>query len=253
MTVFEKADRIGGLLRYGIPEFKMEKRVLDRRLELLEAEGVVFRPGSHVGVDVPAADLRRDFDAVLLAGGAGQPRDLAVPGRELDGVHFAMDYLTQQNRRCEGDVIPDADVHHRRRQARRDHRRRRHRRRLPRHRASPGRARRWPSSSCCRRRRGRARPTIRGRTGRRSSASRRRTKRAAIASMPWPPRASPATPTAACGAARANASSAASATAAPTFAPVPGSEFEMPADLVLLAMGFAGPPQVACSTTSACA
>ena len=79
VTVFEKADRIGGLLRYGIPEFKLEKRVLDRRLELLEAEGVVFRAGVDVGVDVPAGDLRRDFDAVLLAGGAGQPRDLPCP------------------------------------------------------------------------------------------------------------------------------------------------------------------------------
>jgi len=104
VTVFEKADRIGGLLRYGIPEFKLEKRVLDRRLDLLEAEGVVFRPGVNVGVDVAAADLRRDFDAVLLAGGAGQPRDLPVPGRDLQGVHFAMEYLTQQNRVCEGDA-----------------------------------------------------------------------------------------------------------------------------------------------------
>ena len=108
VTVFEKSDRIGGLLRYGIPEFKMEKRVLDRRLDLLSAEGVVFRPGVHAGVDVTAADLRRDFDAVLLAGGAGQPRDLDVPGRSLDGVHFAMDYLTQQNRRCQGDEVPEA-------------------------------------------------------------------------------------------------------------------------------------------------
>jgi glutamate synthase (NADPH/NADH) small chain len=107
VTVFDKADRIGGLLRYGIPEFKMEKRVLDRRLDLLSAEGVVFRPGVHVGVDVTAADLRRDFDAVLLAGGAGKPRDLDVPGRSLGGVHFAMEYLTQQNRRCQGDEMPD--------------------------------------------------------------------------------------------------------------------------------------------------
>ena len=107
MTVFEKSDRIGGLLRYGIPEFKLEKRVLDRRLELLEAEGVVFRTGVHVGDDVATADLRRDFDAVLLAGGAGQPRDLAVPGRDLAGIHVAMDYLTLQNRRCEGDTIAD--------------------------------------------------------------------------------------------------------------------------------------------------
>jgi len=106
VTVFEKGDRIGGLLRYGIPEFKMEKRVLERRLALLAGEGVVFRPGVHVGVDLPAVDLRRGFDAVLLAGGAGQPRDLAVPGRDLDGIHFAMDYLTAQNRRCEGDPVP---------------------------------------------------------------------------------------------------------------------------------------------------
>ena len=108
VTVFEKSDRIGGLLRYGIPEFKMEKRILDRRLALMEAEGVVFRPGVHVGVDVPMSRLRSDFHAILLAGGAGQPRDLPVPGRELKGVHFAMDYLTLQNRRCEGDEIADA-------------------------------------------------------------------------------------------------------------------------------------------------
>ncbi len=110
VTVFEKADRIGGLLRYGIPEFKLEKRVLDRRLELLEAEGVVFRPGVDAGVDVTAADLRRDFDAVVLAGGAGRPRDLTVPGRDLPGVHVAMEYLTQQNRRCQGDAVPEEDA-----------------------------------------------------------------------------------------------------------------------------------------------
>jgi glutamate synthase (NADPH/NADH) small chain len=106
VTVFEKSDRIGGLLRYGIPEFKLEKRVLNRRLELLTAEGVVFRARVNVGEDLTAHDLRREFDAVLLAGGAGTPRDLAVPGRELKGVHFAMDYLTQQNRHCEGDEMP---------------------------------------------------------------------------------------------------------------------------------------------------
>jgi glutamate synthase (NADPH/NADH) small chain len=107
VTVFEKSDRIGGLLRYGIPEFKMEKRILDRRIALMEAEGVVFRPGVNVGVDVAMSRLRSDFDAILLAGGAGQPRDLPVPGRELQGVHFAMEFLTLQNRRCEGDEIPD--------------------------------------------------------------------------------------------------------------------------------------------------
>jgi glutamate synthase (NADPH/NADH) small chain len=109
VTVFEKSDRIGGLLRYGIPEFKMEKKALERRLGVMEREGVVFRAGVNVGVDVPMARLRGDHDAILLAGGAGQPRDLPVPGRELKGIHFAMDYLTLQNRRCEGDEIPDSD------------------------------------------------------------------------------------------------------------------------------------------------
>ena len=108
VTVFEKSDRIGGLLRYGIPEFKMEKRVLDRRLAILEAEGVAFKRSVDVGgADMPADRLRAEFDAVLLAAGAGQPRDLTVPGRELAGIHFAMEYLTLQNKRCEGDVIPD--------------------------------------------------------------------------------------------------------------------------------------------------
>jgi len=109
VTVFEKSDRIGGLLRYGIPEFKMEKRHLDRRLAVMEIEGVVFRAGINVGVDVPARRLREDYDAVLLAGGAGQPRDLPVPGRDLKGVHYAMDFLTLQNKRCEGDQILDSE------------------------------------------------------------------------------------------------------------------------------------------------
>jgi len=104
VTVFEKSDRVGGLLRYGIPEFKMEKRVLDRRLDLMTAEGVAFRTRMNVGDDVSAEDLRRDFDAILLAGGAGNPRDLNVPGRQLRGVHFAMEFLTQQNRRCNTDA-----------------------------------------------------------------------------------------------------------------------------------------------------
>ncbi|HWB85880.1 MAG TPA: glutamate synthase subunit beta [Bryobacteraceae bacterium] len=107
VTVFEKSDRIGGLLRYGIPNFKMEKHTIDRRMEQMRAEGVVFRPNSHVGVNVPVEDLRREFDAVLLAGGAEQPRNLPVPGRELKGIHFAMDFLPQQNHRCEGDTVPD--------------------------------------------------------------------------------------------------------------------------------------------------
>jgi glutamate synthase (NADPH/NADH) small chain len=104
VIVFEKSDRIGGLLRYGIPDFKMEKPVIDRRLEQMRAEGVAFRPGVHVGVDVRGQELRRGFDAILLAGGAEQPRDLNVPGRELNGIHFAMEFLPQQNKRVAGDA-----------------------------------------------------------------------------------------------------------------------------------------------------
>lgn len=107
VTVFERADRIGGLLRYGIPDFKMEKRFLDRRLDQLEAEGVIFRPGVNVGVDIDARSLLNHYDAVCLAGGATKPRDLEVPGRELKGVYFAMEYLPLQNRRNAGDEIPD--------------------------------------------------------------------------------------------------------------------------------------------------
>src|SRR5436309_7508412 len=107
VAVFERDDRIGGLLRYGIPEFKMEKGVLDRRLDQLKAEGVECVANAHVGVNVPVADLRRNFDAILLAGGACAPRDLPIPGRDLDGIHFAMEFLPLQNRRCEGDRIPD--------------------------------------------------------------------------------------------------------------------------------------------------
>ena len=107
VTVFEKSDRIGGLLRYGIPNFKMEKHLINRRIAQMEAEGVEFVVNAHVGADIPAAALRRDFDAVLLAGGAEQPRDLKVPGRELKGIHFAMEFLPQANKVCEGDTVPD--------------------------------------------------------------------------------------------------------------------------------------------------
>ncbi|HEV2447055.1 MAG TPA: glutamate synthase subunit beta [Candidatus Sulfopaludibacter sp.] len=106
VTVFEKADRIGGLLRYGIPNFKMEKHLIDRRLEQMRGEGVKFRTNAHVGAAVVVEDLRKEFDAILLAGGAEQPRDLKVPGRELKGIHFAMEFLPQQNRRNEGDTVP---------------------------------------------------------------------------------------------------------------------------------------------------
>jgi len=107
VTVFERADRIGGLLRYGIPAFKLEKRLLDRRLEVLIEEGVTFRTSCHIGIDVPVDEIRAGFDALVLAGGATRARDLPVPGRDLGGIHFAMEYLPLQNRRLEGDEVPD--------------------------------------------------------------------------------------------------------------------------------------------------
>ncbi len=110
VTVLEKADRIGGLLRYGIPDFKMEKWVLDRRLEQMRKEGVTFQTGVCVGVDVTVQDLRHDYDAVLLAMGAEQPRELPVPGRDLNGVHLAMDYLSQQNKLVAGDTLPGEQI-----------------------------------------------------------------------------------------------------------------------------------------------
>jgi glutamate synthase (NADPH/NADH) small chain len=107
VSLFEKNDRIGGLLRYGIPNFKMEKHLIDRRMRQMEAEGVRFITNAHVGVNVLVDELRSQFDALLLTGGAEWSRDLKVPGRELKGIHFAMEFLPQQNRRCEGDVVPD--------------------------------------------------------------------------------------------------------------------------------------------------
>jgi glutamate synthase (NADPH/NADH) small chain len=103
VIVYEKSDRIGGLLRYGIPDFKMEKHLIDRRMRQMEAEGVAFRPGVEVGAGVSMEMLLADYDAVVLAGGAEAPRDLPIPGRELDGIHFAMDFLIQQNKRVAGD------------------------------------------------------------------------------------------------------------------------------------------------------
>jgi glutamate synthase (NADPH/NADH) small chain len=106
VTVFERADRPGGLLRYGIPEFKLDKKILDRRLRLMAEEGVEFRTNANIGVDVPVDDLRARFDAIVLAGGATRPRDLDLPGRGLRNIHFAMEYLTLQNRRNHGEEIP---------------------------------------------------------------------------------------------------------------------------------------------------
>ncbi len=109
--LYEKADRFGGLLRYGIPHFKLESHILDRRLTQMLEEGVRFEPNVHVGNDVTLRKLRKEFDAVVLAGGSEQPRDLRVPGRELKGIHFAMEFLPQQNRRCLGDELdPETEI-----------------------------------------------------------------------------------------------------------------------------------------------
>jgi glutamate synthase (NADPH/NADH) small chain len=107
VTVYEKADRIGGLLRYGIPNFKLEKHLIDRRLLQMEAEGVRFVVNAHVGVDVDVAELRSKFDCLVLAGGSEASRDLKIPGRELKGIHFAMEFLPQQTRRVLGDTVPE--------------------------------------------------------------------------------------------------------------------------------------------------
>lgn len=107
VVVFEKADRIGGLLRYGIPDFKLEKWVIDRRLDQMRAEGVIFKTGVNVGTDVTVRYLRSAFNAIVITAGATVPRDLPVPGRERAGIHFAMDFLTQQNMANSGEVIPE--------------------------------------------------------------------------------------------------------------------------------------------------
>jgi glutamate synthase (NADPH) small chain len=111
VTLFEKNDRIGGLLRYGIPDFKMDKQLIDRRVAQMEAEGVTFRTEIEVGIDVPIASLLEEFDAIAMTGGAEQPRDLEVRGRELGGIHFAMDFLPQQNKRNAGDSEEIAAPH----------------------------------------------------------------------------------------------------------------------------------------------
>ncbi len=107
IVVFEKNARMGGLLRYGIPDFKMEKHHIDRRMAQMQAEGVEFRPNSHVGVNIDVKSLQEEFDAVVLTGGAEVPRPLDVPGADLDGVHYAMQFLTQQNRRVAGEHVTD--------------------------------------------------------------------------------------------------------------------------------------------------
>jgi glutamate synthase (NADPH/NADH) small chain len=105
VTVYEKNDRIGGLMRYGIPNFKLEKHIIDRRIQQMRDEGVTFLTNAHVGANIPIEALTKHYDAILLCGGSEQPRDLKIPGRELKGIHFALDFLPQQNHRCEGDAI----------------------------------------------------------------------------------------------------------------------------------------------------
>ena len=110
VTVFERDDRLGGLLRYGIPEFKMEKKFLDRRIHILEEEGISFKTNSEIGGNISASSIHEEFDAMVLAGGARKPRDLTIPGRELNGIYFAMEFLPLQNRICEGDSISEKKI-----------------------------------------------------------------------------------------------------------------------------------------------
>lgn len=112
VTVFERSDRIGGLLRYGIPDFKLAKKVIDRRVDVMEQEGIIFKPSSNIGVDIKTSDLQKEFDAIVLAGGSTIPRDLPIPGRDAKGVHFAMEFLAQNNKRVAGDEIPEEEVIH---------------------------------------------------------------------------------------------------------------------------------------------
>ena len=235
VAVFERDDRIGGLLRYGIPDFKMEKKHLDLRLAQMTAEGTRFRAGVDIGVDITWEQLRERYDAVVVATGAMVPRDLPIPGRDLPGVHFAMEYLTQSNRaaRRRPGLRPD----HRGGQARRRPRRRRHRRRLHRHGAPTGRA----LGDQPRDRQGaeprRARPSSRGRCIRPSSRCRAPTRRAAqrqylastvefLANEVGEVRAIRVAETEYLDGRRV---------------PKAGTEREIPADLVLLALGFTGP------------
>jgi glutamate synthase (NADPH/NADH) small chain len=107
--LFEKADRIGGLLRYGIPDFKLSKTLIDRRMAQMRTEGVEFHTNAHIGIDMPVSQLREDYDAVVLAGGCEKPRDLEIPGRSLSGIHFAMEFLTRNSRRVQGSFVPDEE------------------------------------------------------------------------------------------------------------------------------------------------
>ena len=107
VTIYERNDRIGGLLRYGIPDFKLEKWVVERRVSIMEQSGITFRTGTNVGIDISAGTLKAQYDAIVLTGGSTVPRDLPIPGRDLKGVHFAMEFLEQKNRQVEGQNLTD--------------------------------------------------------------------------------------------------------------------------------------------------
>ena len=142
MTLYERSDRVGGLLTYGIPDFKLEKWIVNRRVEQMKAEGLEIVTNCRVGIDIHADEMRSKYDAIVLTMGATKPRDLPIPGRELKGIHFAMDFLPQQNKRNFGDALDPAAEITRERKARGHSRRRRHRFRLPRYFESAGRDRR---------------------------------------------------------------------------------------------------------------
>ena len=234
VVLFERDEAAGGLVRFGVPDFKIEKRIVERRVQQLVAEGVELRCGVDVGVDVTGDELRAEFDAVVLTIGSRVPRDLPVPGRELDGIHFAMDYLYVRNRWVATQVgpeptvaAPEHAVDHRGRQARRRHRRRRHRRGLRRQLDPRGRAVGHAARAAARAAASTAPTTARrGRCGRRSSASPTRWRRPrASAGASRTSRSSRRT-----SAARTAASPRqhiAQAEPAPPFAPVAGTEREL--------------------------
>ena len=239
VVLYEKADRIGGLLRYGIPDFKMERHLIDRRMAQMSIEGVEFRPGVHVGKDVSAEALVAEYDAVALTGGAEAPRDLPVPGRDLAGIHYAMEFLPQQNR-----VVTPAT----RCGSRSSRRTSTSSSSAAATRAPTASARRIASarsrsrsSSSCPSRRSRRTSRSRGRIGRSSCGPRRRTRKAARATGRSRPSGSKAGTDASKSSSRCASNGARTRIGAPKMVEVPGSEFEMKADLVLLAMGFVGP------------
>ena len=192
VTVFERADRIGGLLMYGIPNMKLDKSVVERRVDLMAAEGVEFRTGVNVGHDYPADKLKAEFDAIVLCGGATLPRDLPIPGRELKGIHFAMEFLHKNTKSLLDSNLQDGQFISAAGQGRDRHRRRRHRHRLRGHVDAPRLPQPGPARDPAQAAAGARRRTTPGRSGPRSTSSttaRRRRRRASA-----PTRATTASP-----------------------------------------------------------